>query len=115
MAVSHGGHFVRRVLSVTELERYYEPENKMITREVFSWDSVNDKFIFRGLYNSYILEKKIALMLGFQDTRQIYTEMDKRQKILDKMIEQKIFNYFDVWEIIKNFHIGGEATLPFAM
>ena len=113
MAVSHGGKFVRRVLSITEIERYYEPENKMITREVFSWDSVDDKQVFRGLYNSYILEKKIAMMIGFKDTREIYTEMNKRKVILEQMIAHKIFNYFDVWEIIKNYHINGESALPF--
>jgi flagellar protein FlaI len=113
MAVSHGGKFVRRVLSVTELERYYEPENKMITREVFTWDSIDDIHTFRGLYNSYILEKKIAVMLGFKDTRDIYTEMDKRAKILELLVSHKIFNYFDVWEIIKNYHISGESALPF--
>ncbi len=113
MAVSHGGKFVRRVLSVTELEQYYEPENKMITREVFTWDSVDDYHMFRGLYNSYILEKKIAVMLGFKDTRDIYTEMFKRAKILEQMVLHKIFNYFDVWEIIKNYHISGDSALPF--
>ncbi len=115
MAVSHGGKFVRRVLSVTEIERYYEPENKMITREVFSWDSVEDIQIFRGLYNSYILEKKIAVTLGYQDTRDIYKEMDKRKRILEAMVQHKIFNYFDVWEILKNYHISGESALPFQL
>ncbi|MFW5852432.1 MAG: type II/IV secretion system ATPase subunit [Nanoarchaeota archaeon] len=115
MAVSNGGKFVRRVLSITEIERYYEPENKMITREVFTWDSVDDKQVFRGLYNSFILEKKIAMMLGFQDTRDIYKEMNKRSKILELMVLHKIFNYFDVWEIIKNYHIAGESALPFQL
>ncbi len=113
MAVSNNGKFVRRVLSVTEIERYYEPENKMISREVFTWDSREDVHNFRGLYNSYILEKKIAMMLGFQDTRDIYTEMFKRAKILDQMVAHKIFNYFDVWEILKNYHISGDSALPF--
>ncbi|MFP4656527.1 MAG: type II/IV secretion system ATPase subunit [Candidatus Woesearchaeota archaeon] len=113
MAVSNNGKFVRRVLSVTEIERYYEPENKMISREVFTWDSREDVHNFRGLYNSYILEKKIAMMLGFQDTRDIYKEMFKRAKILEQMVAHKIFNYFDVWEILKNYHISGDSALPF--
>ncbi len=113
MAVSNHGKFVRRVLSVTEIERYYEPENKMISREVFTWDSRDDVHNFRGLYNSYILEKKIAMMLGFQDTRDIYTEMFKRAKILEQLVAHKIFNYFDVWEILKNYHISGDSALPF--
>ncbi|MFP4112164.1 MAG: type II/IV secretion system ATPase subunit [Candidatus Woesearchaeota archaeon] len=114
-AVLHHGHSVRRVLSITEIERYYEPENKMVTREVFSWEPQTDKHLFRGLYNSYLLESKIATMQGYTDTREIYTEMDLRKRILEKMIENKIFNYFDVWEVLKNYHYGGKSTLPFTI
>lgn len=113
MAVFHNGHFLRRVLSVTEIERYYDPADKVITREVFSWDPVKDIHEFKGMYNSYILETKIARMLGYADTRKIYEELAFREKILRLLIKHKIFNYFDVWEIIKNFHYGGAATLPF--
>ena len=42
-AVARDGKMVRRVLSLTEIERYYEPANKMVTREVFEWDAVNDE------------------------------------------------------------------------
>jgi flagellar protein FlaI len=115
MAVMHQGHMVRRVLSITELERYYEPENKMVTREVFTWDPVTDHQNFRGLYNSYLLEGKIATQQGFTDTRKIYEIMDERRKIIDKMIENKIFNYYDVWNVIKNYFYGGPSTLPFSL
>ena len=113
MAVSHKGHMVRRVLSVTELERYYAPANKMVTREVFQWDSVHDKHIFKGMFNSYILEAKIAHMLGYADTRDIYKELELRKKILDMMVEKQVFNYYDVWEIVKNYHYVGQSALPF--
>ncbi len=114
-AVEQGGHFVRRVLSLTEIERYYDIENKMITRQVFAWDPVRDVHIFRGLYNSYILEKKIAMILGYEDTRDIYKELDLRKRILEKMVENKIFNYFDVWEVIKKYHEEGLSGLPFTL
>jgi archaeal flagellar protein FlaI len=112
-AVHQNGKSMRRVLSLTELERYYAPENKMVTRQVFEWDPINDKHLFRGLFNSYILESKIARMLGLTDTRDIYKEVEKRKKILEKMVELQIFNYFDVWEIIKKYHYGGLEALPF--
>lgn len=113
MAVSHNGKMLRRVLDVTEIERYYAPTNQMVTRQVFEWDSVNDRHIFKGMFNSYILEKKIATMAGYSDTRDIYIELAKRTLILQKMVEHKIFNYFEVWEVIKSFFYGGESTLPF--
>lgn len=113
MAVSNKGQHLRRVLSVTELERFYAPASKMITRQVFEWNPANDKHIFKGMLNSYILETKIAKMIGYEDTRDIYKELDLRKRILDKMVEHEIFNYFDVWEIIKNYHIIGKGALPF--
>ena len=115
MAVSNRGQTLRRVLSVTELERYYAPADKMITRQVFEWNPAHDNHIFRGMLNSYILEEKIARMVGYEDTREIYTEMQLRRKILDKMVENQIFNYFDVWEVIKNYHIAGKEALPFSL
>jgi flagellar protein FlaI len=114
-AVHQNGRSLRRVLSLTEIERYFAPENKMVTRQVFDWDPVNDKHLFRGLFNSYLLESKIARMLGMTDTRLIYKELDVRKKILEKMIELKIFNYFDVWEVIKKYHYGGVEGLPFKL
>jgi flagellar protein FlaI len=115
MAVSHNGHMLRRVLSVTEIERFYQPSKQMVTREVFDWDPAEDKHRFRGMFNSHVLEDKIAKMLGMTDTREIYKELKKRTIILQKMIENKIFNYFDVWELIKNYHFKGERALPFSI
>ncbi len=114
-AVEQGGHFVRRVLSVTEIERYYDVENKMITRQVFNWDPVTDEHRFRGMFNSYILEKKIATMLGYKDTRDIYKELELRKRILEKMVEHKIFNYFDVWDVISRYKSEGKKALPFQL
>ncbi len=114
-AVEQGGHFVRRVLSITEIERYYDVDNKMITRQVFSWDPATDQHRFRGLYNSYILEKKIATMLGYDDTREIYKDLAIRKRILEKMVENRIFNYFDVWNVISKYHSEGAASLPFTL
>ena len=115
MAVSHNGHMLRRVLSVTEIERFYQPSKQMVTREVFDWDPADDQHRFRGMFNSHVLEDKIAKMLGMTDTREIYKELNKRTIILKKMVENKIFNYFDVWELIKNYHFKGEKALPFSI
>jgi archaeal flagellar protein FlaI len=114
-AVSQNGKHLRRVLSISELERYYEPKNKVITREVFTWDPVTDTHLFRGNFNSFILEQKIAKMKGYSNPRQIYTDLQLRKKILVKMVENKIFNYFEVWDTLVKYYYGGEATLPFKL
>lgn len=113
MAVGHQGKVLRRVLSLTEIERFYEPEQKVITKEVFNWNPGDDSHAFRGLYNSYILEQKIAKIQGYTDTKKIYDEMYYRAEIITKLIEHKIFNYYEVWDIIKRFHFQGSAALPF--
>ncbi|MFT4312357.1 MAG: type II/IV secretion system ATPase subunit [Candidatus Woesearchaeota archaeon] len=115
MAINQNGRSLRRVLSITELERYYAPENKVVTRQVFDWDPHSDQHRFRGMLNSYILEDKIAHMRGYTDTREIYTELALRTKIINTMIEKKIFNYYDVWDIVKNYNTGGPDTLPFKL
>ncbi|MGM5483661.1 MAG: type II/IV secretion system ATPase subunit [Nanobdellota archaeon] len=115
MAVMNKGKVLRRVLNVTEIERYYAPANQMVTRQVFQWDPAEDKHVFTGMYNSYILEKKIAAMAGYKDVRKIYTELKKRTQIINKLIEVNKFNYFEVWEIIKNYFYKGEEALPFKL
>ncbi len=114
-AVHRDGKFIRRCLSLSELERYYAPEDKIITREVFTWNSIHDTHLFRGLFNSYILEQKIAKILGYKDPRLIYNEMDIRTKILERMIEEEIFDYNEVWEVIKAYHYKGAKGLPFKL
>lgn len=113
MAVMRQNQHLRRVLTVNEIERYYEPAHKMVTRTVFTWESVSDSHVFRGLYNSFILEEKIAKMSGYTDTRLIYDELFKRKRILNKMIELKIFDYYEVWDLMKKFFYGGYDALPF--
>ncbi|RLI92332.1 MAG: hypothetical protein DRO65_00125 [Candidatus Altiarchaeales archaeon] len=110
-AVYIKGKFLRRVLSVTELERYYDEFNKVSTKQVFEWDSSKDVHIFRGWHNSYILEEKIAKVLGYDDPREIYDELKKRAKIIETMVEKGIFDYYEVWNIIKNYVENG--VLPF--
>lgn len=114
-AVEIAGHSARRILSATELERYYDVTKKVITRQVFMWDPRKDKHLFRGLYNSFILEEKIARMLGMADKRDIYSELDLRRRILERMVQEEIFNYFDVWDVIRKFHEGGVSVLPFTL
>ncbi len=114
-AVYLHGKFVRRVLSVTELIKYYDELGKVGTAAVFEWVPTSDEFGFLGYHNSYILEEKIARMLGYKDVREIYNELEYRAKIINKMISEGIFNYFDVWEIIKSYYYKGKEGLPFSV
>ncbi len=112
-AVYMGRRFVRRVLSVTELIKYYDEIGKVGTATAFEWIPANDEFAFLGWKNSYIMEEKVARMLGYSDLRMIYDEITLRATILKKMVDNRIFNYFDVWEVIKAYYFQGKEGLPF--
>jgi flagellar protein FlaI len=114
-AVYLNGKFQRRVLSVTELIKYYDELGKVATANVFEWVPATDEFGFLGWHNSYILEEKVARLLGYKDPREIYTELMFRAGIINKLVENKIFNYFDVWEVIKSYYYKGKEGLPFSV
>ena len=113
MAVYNKGKMKRRVLAIEEIEGYSEQAKGVLTRRVFNWDPVTDKHQFRGRNNSYILEGKIAERAGYADRRQIYEDLDFRTKILDTMIQKKIFDYYEVNRIIARFNEEGPKSLPF--
>ncbi|MEA1907790.1 MAG: type II/IV secretion system ATPase subunit, partial [Euryarchaeota archaeon] len=111
-AVYVKGKFLRRCLSIEEIEGYYEDVGGVVTRAVFMWDPETDIHSFRGLNNSFILEDKIAKIQGYEDTRKIYDDLFLRARILDEMRNRGIDQYDDVYEIIKNFTKHGLDGLP---
>jgi flagellar protein FlaI len=114
-AVYRQGKFLRRCTSIEEIEGYYEEVGGVVTRSVFQWDPVTDRHIFRGLNNSYILENKIAETAGFEDTREIYNELELRAKIIEEMIAHNVFDYFRVNDLIRAFYRKGLEGLPFTI
>ena len=115
-AVYRQGKFLRRCTAVEELEGYFEEAGGVLTRAVFQWDSRTDRHIFRGLNNSYILEQKIAEKLGYGDKRQIYEDVLLRSRIISRMAELDITDYWQVVNIFRDFYNkGGVASLPFSV
>ncbi|MDY6965230.1 MAG: type II/IV secretion system ATPase subunit [Halobacteriota archaeon] len=112
-AVYQGGKFLRRCTAIEELEGYFEEAGGVLTRAVFQWDSRTDRHIFRGNNNSFILEEKIANKLGYPDKRMIYDDVMLRARIIAKMAELDIVDYFRVNDIIKTFFRKGVSALPF--
>ncbi len=114
-AVYVRGKFLRRVVSVVEIEGYYEELGGVATRNVFEWDPVSDRHIFRGMNNSYILERKIAEVAGYEDPKDIYNELFLRARIIKRMIELGITDYHAVHREIKNFYERGIEGLSFRL
>ncbi|MBN2603535.1 MAG: type II/IV secretion system ATPase subunit [Candidatus Thermoplasmatota archaeon] len=115
MAVERKGKRLRRVLSVDEIEGYNKAVDGVISRTAFVWNAAEDKHIFKANRNSYILEEKIARNAGYNDTSEIYDEYDRRKHILDRMVEEKIFDYYEVVQFIWTFYREGERGLPISL
>lgn len=115
MAVYNKGRMLRRVLAIEEIEGFNEQAGGVLTRRVFNWDPVADKHQFRGRNNSYILEQKIAEKAGYADKRKIYEDLDLRTRILDRMIQLGIYDYYEVNRIIARFNEEGMPSLPFKL
>jgi flagellar protein FlaI len=112
MAVERKGKRIRRVLSVDEIEGYNKEVDGIMSRKAFEWNAVDDTHIFKANRNSYILEQRIATMAGLQEPTQIYEEYDRRKRILERMVEEKIFDYYEVVQFIWTFYREGEQGLP---
>lgn len=115
MAVERKGKRLRRVLSVDEIEGYNKIVDGIISRKAFIWNAADDTHSFKANRNSYILEQRIASLAGYSDPMIIYTEFDKRKKILERMVEEKIFDYYQVVNIIWSYYRKGVEGLPFKL
>ncbi|MGB8217672.1 MAG: type II/IV secretion system ATPase subunit [Candidatus Methanoperedens sp.] len=111
-AIYRKGKYLRRCTSVDEIEGYLEEAGGVITRAVFEWDFTNDRHRFRGMNNSFILDK-IAVKQGYDDKRMIYDELALRSKILTRMVEENILDYYKVRDIIWGYQAKGLEGIPF--
>ncbi|MDE1762852.1 MAG: type II/IV secretion system ATPase subunit [Thaumarchaeota archaeon] len=108
------GKRVRRVLSINEVLGYNPEGNNVMFIPVFDWDPGRDEVKFRGkgssaLFISRVLEKR---GMSRKDEPLLYEELAMRAKILDKMVEKKIFNFYDVYDSISRCReIGLDAFM----
>jgi len=113
--VKQGDKVLRRVTSVQEIEGYSKEMDGVVTREVFTWDPVEDDIVFQGMNNSYVLEEQIATLLGYADTRDIYDQLSYRAEVIERMIQEGVLGYHEVNETIDAFQRDGVEGLPFSM
>jgi flagellar protein FlaI len=96
------GETVRRMLSVNELVGYNPDTGGISFVEVFKWNPVNDSFDFPGKGASFLLENKIATLLGFPDARkaEIYDEVEKRARILERLHKAGYTEFRDLFQMV---------------
>ncbi|MFC7142295.1 type II/IV secretion system ATPase subunit [Halosimplex aquaticum] len=111
--VKQGDQVLRRVTSVQEIEGYSKEMDGVVTRQSFYWDPVEDEIIFQGMNNSFVLEEQIATLLGYEDTRDIYDDLNFRASVIERAIQEGILGYHEVNELIEDFQRDGVEGLPF--
>jgi flagellar protein FlaI len=111
--VKQGDDVLRRVTSVQEIEGYSKEMDGVVTRQAFYWDPVEDDIVFQGMNNSYVLEEQIATLLGYEDTRDIYDDVEFRARIIERAIQEDIVGYHEVNELVADFQRDGVEGLPF--
>ena len=107
------GKRVRRVLSINEILGISNDGNVMFI-PVFNWDAGTDTVLFKGRGSSALFISKVLEKRGMmrKDEGKLYVELELRAKILEAMLEKKIFNYYDVFNAISHCNeIGLEEYL----
>lgn len=103
-AIQRKGKKLRRCLSIEEIESYNRELDAIMSRTAFEWSPLDDIYFFRADRNSYILEEKIARMAGYKHTTDIYDEHKYRTRMLKRLVEEEVEDYYDVTEFIWNFY-----------
>jgi len=97
------GKMGRRLTGINEIVSYDSSLDAFTFIEVFHWNEATDKFEFPGFMTSDMLENRIAHRLGYsgKNKQRIYSEMDRRARILEKLHrEQKITDFYEVLDVL---------------
>ncbi|HUH79488.1 MAG TPA: type II/IV secretion system ATPase subunit [Methanoregula sp.] len=107
------GQLVRRCISINELVGF-NPETQGFTFvQMFTWEPVSDTFVWTGKGSSYLLENKIATMLGMPDSKksEIYLEVEKRAKILERLHKAGYTKFWDLFHMMTKIKKQGLLSI----
>jgi flagellar protein FlaI len=107
------GQTVRRMISVNELVGYNAETGGFTFVQMFTWEPITDTFIWTGKGSSFLLENKIATMLGIPDSRkaEIYLEVEKRAKILERLHKAGYVKFWDLFHMMTKIKKQGLLTI----
>jgi len=96
------GDMVRRMLSINELVGYDPDTGGFSFVAMFVWNPVTDAFEFTGRGSSFLLENKIATLLGIPESKrsEIYLEVDKRARILERLHKAGYTGFWDLYDMM---------------
>ena len=107
------GQLVRRMISLNELVGFNAETQGFTFVQMFTWEPVTDTFIWSGKGSSYLLENKIATMLGIPDNKkaEIYLEVEKRAKILERLHKAGYTKFWDLFHMMTKIKKQGLLTI----
>ena len=99
----------RRCTTISEIVNYDSLSDSFAFVEVFKWDPVTDVLEFTGLNNSYLLEQRIAAARGYPPARrrQIYSLVKRRARILEKLVNSGMEDYYETFNVISKATTDG--------
>jgi len=115
LAIERDGKLMRRITNIDEVEGYNRAVDGIMSRNAFEWDALKDEHKFVANRNSYILEERIAKTAGYQDLAEIYNVYDERKRILERMVEEEIMDYYEVVQFIWSYYRDGVKGLPISL
>lgn len=107
------GETVRRMLSISELVGFNPETQGFSFVEMFHWNPATDLFEFPGKGSSYLLENKIATMLGIPEHKKaaIYNEVEKRARILERLHKAGYTGFYDLFHMMTKVKKQGLLAL----
>jgi len=101
------GKDVRRVIEVVEIIRVKEGLKGAEVNIPFKWDPKTDSFLFKK--ESYVFNK-ISVHRGIP-IEELFSELEKRTKLLRKIYNQGIFEFRAVQDIINEYYKDPQSVL----
>ena len=103
------GGLARRLTSINEIVNYDSVNDSFSFIESFTWNPLDDSFLFRGYQNSFLLENKIAPRRGFPEEkrREVYKILKQRAEVLKRMHEQGNTDFYQVYGILSKAYREG--------
>ncbi|MBO4522528.1 MAG: type II/IV secretion system ATPase subunit [Methanomicrobium sp.] len=109
------GGTVRRMLSINELVGYDPESGGFSFVAIFVWNPITDEFDFPGRGSSFLLENKIATLLGIPDHKksEMYFEVEKRAKILQRLHKAGYVGFWDLYYMLTKVKKQGLIKIEF--
>jgi len=105
--IKYGQTYVRRIKGIYEVIGFDRGKNIPLVNELFRWNPHTDKY---DVINKSTVLKKISNQFGIPEGF-LQKEVSKRTKLINWMIEKKIFDYVDVAKIIKMYYARPEELM----